>query len=74
MLSVDEMMLSCCSSASFVSRGKFNTFCLWFADKFDINASEWRPDTSVRLMNTCKYYFDKTTHLMRLPLSFLSWL
>ena len=56
-LSMEEMLLTCCSSVSFVSRGKFKNFCLWLAEKFDTEATHWKPDWTVPPMNTC------TSHL-----------
>lgn len=43
-LRIEQMLLTCCSSISFVSKGKFSSFCLWFADKFDTDAEDWKPD------------------------------
>ena len=43
-LRVEQMLLTCCSSVSFVSKGKFNSFCLWFADKFDTDTEDWKPN------------------------------
>ena len=43
-LRVEHMLLTCCSSISFVSNGKFSSFCLWFEDKFDPDTEEWKPD------------------------------
>ena len=54
MLSVEEMLLSCCSNVSFVSSGKFKNFCLWLADKFDSEAEHWIPSRDVPRMNTCE--------------------
>ncbi|XP_068720760.1 bridge-like lipid transfer protein family member 1 [Montipora capricornis] len=43
-LRVEHMLLTCCSSISFVSKGKFSNFCLWFEDKFDPDTEEWKPE------------------------------
>ena len=55
-LTVENMLLSCCSSASFVSKGKFSIFSLWFADKFDTEAKDWKPDFADGLMNRCEAF------------------
>ncbi|XP_048589365.1 transmembrane protein KIAA1109 homolog isoform X3 [Nematostella vectensis] len=71
-LSVDEMMLSCCSSASFVSKGKFNRFCLWFPDKFDKQASDWRPSSDGIIMNSyvvSQGTYELCSRTIRYPLS-----
>ena len=52
-LTVEGMLLTCCSSVSFVSRGKFKDFCIRFEDKFSTELSEWEPSPS-ELVNTCK--------------------
>ena len=63
-LTIQQMMLRCCNSVSFVSKGKFRSFCLRFEEKFDPCSPVWNPQDTVRLMNSCKYYrYGKTLTL-----------
>ena len=52
-LLVEQMLLTCCSSVSFVSKGKFNSFSLWFADKFDTDTEDWKPNFETAEMIRC---------------------
>ena len=52
-LLVEQMLLTCCSSISFVSKGKFSSFSLWFADKFDTDTEDWKPNFETAEMIRC---------------------
>lgn len=52
-LRVEQMLLTCCSSVSFVSKGKFSSFSLWFADKFDTDTEDWKPNFETGQMMSC---------------------
>ena len=52
-LRVDHMLLTCCSTISFVSKGKFTSFSLWFADKFDTDTDDWKPNFESGVMSRC---------------------
>ena len=52
-LVVEQMLLTCCSSVSFVSKGKFSSFSLWFADKFDTVTEDWKPNFETAEMIRC---------------------
>ena len=52
-LLVEQMLLTCCSSVSFVSKGKFSSFSLWFADKFDTDTEDWKPNFETAEMVRC---------------------
>lgn len=74
-LRVEQMLLTCCSSVSFVSKGKFNSFCLWFADKFDTDTEDWKPNFesgSTTRCSRCKaFYF--LFPLMTLSCAWVKW-
>ena len=56
-LTMENMLLTCCSSASFVSKGNFTDFCLRFAEKFDVKQRDWKPQKRDGiLMNSCKLF------------------
>lgn len=62
-LLVEQMLLTCCSSVSFVSKGRFSSFSLWFADKFDTDTEDWKPNFETAEMikcSRCKASWDST--------------
>ena len=54
---MENMLLTCCSSASFVSKGNFTRFCLRFVEKFDVKQADWKPQKRDGiLMNSCMLF------------------
>ena len=73
-LRVEQMLLTCCSSVSFVSKGKFSSFCLWFADKFDTDTEDWKPDFgpgSTKRCSRCKASWDSSICVLLITLLLL---
>ncbi|XP_050415172.1 bridge-like lipid transfer protein family member 1 [Patella vulgata] len=44
-LTVESTQISACSSGSLVSKGRFKSFCLRFADDFETSLDDWKPNT-----------------------------
>lgn len=53
-ITLENTIISACSSGSLVSKGRFVGLCLRFADDFEVSLDDWKPnmnDTSI--MNLC---------------------
>ncbi|XP_062586140.1 bridge-like lipid transfer protein family member 1 isoform X2 [Saccostrea cucullata] len=53
-LTIKGTQISACSSGSLVSKGRFQEFCLRFADDFETSWDDWKPDPCESpVMNAC---------------------
>lgn len=53
-LTIKSTQISACSSGSLVSKGRFQDFCLRFADDFETSWDDWKPDPKESpVMNAC---------------------
>ncbi|XP_046668210.1 transmembrane protein KIAA1109 homolog isoform X3 [Homalodisca vitripennis] len=54
-VTLESTSISACSSGSLVSKGRFSSLCLRFADDFETSLDDWKPDTSdtALAMNLC---------------------
>ncbi|XP_076446239.1 bridge-like lipid transfer protein family member 1 isoform X6 [Babylonia areolata] len=52
-LTVENTQISACSSGSLISKGKFEGFCLRFANDFETSWDDWKPNSTESLMNLC---------------------
>ena len=52
-ITLENTIISACSSGSLVSKGKFVGLCLRFADDFDSSLDDWKPNMNDDMMNLC---------------------
>lgn len=52
-ITLENTIISACSSGSLVSKGKFVGLCFRFADDFDSCLDDWKPNLVDDLMNLC---------------------
>lgn len=53
-ITLENTIISACSSGSLVSKGKFVGLCLRFADDFETSLDDWKPNMSdSSIMNLC---------------------
>lgn len=52
-ITLENTIISACSSGSLVSKGKFVGLCLRFADDFDSSLDDWKPNMNEDMMNLC---------------------
>lgn len=53
-ITLENTIISACSSGSLVSKGKFVGLCLRFADDFDASLDDWKPNMNDdNMMNLC---------------------
>lgn len=53
-ITLENTIISACSSGSLVSKGKFVGLCLRFADDFDSSLDDWKPNINEgNIMNLC---------------------
>uniref|UniRef100_A0A182M138 Fragile site-associated protein C-terminal domain-containing protein n=1 Tax=Anopheles culicifacies TaxID=139723 RepID=A0A182M138_9DIPT len=53
-ITLENTIISACSSGSLVSKGRFAGLCLRFAEDFDSSLDEWKPNMSdASIMNLC---------------------
>lgn len=52
-ITLENTIISACSSGSLVSKGKFVGLCLRFADDFDSSLDDWKPNVNDDMMNLC---------------------
>ncbi|XP_076117611.1 bridge-like lipid transfer protein family member 1 isoform X3 [Mytilus galloprovincialis] len=53
-MTLKSTQISACSSGSLVSKGKFQDFCLRFANDFETSWDDWKPDSKEDpIMNAC---------------------
>ncbi|XP_037958120.1 transmembrane protein KIAA1109 homolog isoform X2 [Teleopsis dalmanni] len=51
-ITLENTIISACNSGSLVSKGKFQGLCLRFADDFETNLDDWKPNSNDP-MNVC---------------------
>lgn len=52
-ITLENTIISACSSGSLVSKGKFVGLCFRFADDFDSSLDDWKPNMNDDMMNLC---------------------
>ncbi|CRK93957.1 CLUMA_CG007483, isoform B [Clunio marinus] len=52
-ITLENTIISACSSGSLVSKGKFVGLCFRFADDFDSSLDDWKPNINEDMMNLC---------------------
>lgn len=52
-ITLENTNITACSSGSLVSTGKFFGLCLRFADVFDGQLDDWKPNMNEPIMNLC---------------------
>ena len=52
-ITLENTIISACSSGSLVSKGKFVGLCTRFADDFDSSLDDWKPNMNDDMMNLC---------------------
>lgn len=53
-ITLENTIISACSSGSLVSKGKFVGLCLRFTDDFDAGLDDWKPNMNdINIMNLC---------------------
>lgn len=52
-ITLENTIISACSSGSLVSKGKFVNLCFRFADDFDSCLDDWKPNNVDDMMNLC---------------------
>lgn len=53
-LTLESTRISACSRGSLVSKAQFNNLCIRFADDFEINLDDWKPNLAdVSIKNLC---------------------
>lgn len=52
-ITLENTIISACSSGSLVSKGKFVGLCFRFADDFDSCLDDWKPNLVEDMMNLC---------------------
>lgn len=52
-ITLENTIISACSSGSLVSKGKFVGLCFRFAEDFDSSLDDWKPNMNDDMMNLC---------------------
>ncbi|XP_017025561.1 bridge-like lipid transfer protein family member 1 isoform X1 [Drosophila kikkawai] len=52
-ITLENTIISACNSGALVSKGKFQGLCLRFADDFETNLDDWKPNSAEPIMNVC---------------------
>ncbi|KAH8323336.1 hypothetical protein KR067_005364 [Drosophila pandora] len=52
-ITLENTIISACNSGALVSKGKFQGLCLRFADDFETNLDDWKPNNGEPIMNVC---------------------